>query len=417
MRDLAACAKEIVQVGDVSQIAAVTVTTFGCDGAWVNADGSLRYPVISWKCPRTLPIMEAIDEVMPMKRLQEITGTGRMAFNTIYKLLWLQRNKPQVAEGAAAWMFISSLINHRLTGEFSTDHSMAGTSQLTDLQSGDFSTEVLDAIGIDRGVFPRMVRAGEVVANLTPEASRNFGLGGHCPPVVSAGHDTQFAIFGSGAEENQPVLSSGTWEILMVRSATANLGVEDFAAGATCEFDAAHGLLNPGLQWLGSGVLEWIRENCYRGEGSGSAVYEIMIREAAAVAAGCDGVSFVPDFLPSGVSRGRIEGLLLGHTRGHIYRAALESLSSRLAKQLDHLEEVGGFKAPSIILVGGATRNRLWTQLRANAVNRPIRVRTEAETTVLGAAMFAFAGAGVHPTPDAARNAFGAEFEEIHPQN
>jgi L-fuculokinase len=416
MADLVACSNEILKGRDAKQIAAVTVTTFGCDGAWVNEDGSLRDPVISWKCPRTAPIMDAIGEVMPMQRLQEITGTGRMAFNTIYKLLWLQRNKPEVAEGAAAWLFISSLINHRLTGEFTTDHSMAGTSQLTDLESGDFSPEVLAAIGIDRASFPRMVRAGEVIGNLTSDASQRFGLGGHCPPVVSAGHDTQFAVFGSGAEENQPVLSSGTWEILMVRAATANLGVEDFAAGATCEYDAAPGLLNPGLQWLGSGVLEWIRDSCYRGEGVGSAVYETMIREAAAVPPGCEGVSFAPDFLPSGPSRGRIDGLLLGHTRGHIYRAALEALSARLANQLARLEHVGGFSAPSIILVGGATRNAFWTQLRANAICRPVRVRTEPETTVLGAAMFAFAGAGVHPTPEAARDAFGAEFDEIHPQ-
>ena len=415
MRDLSACSNEILKDHDATQVAAVTVTTFGCDGAWVDADGSLRDPVISWKCPRTAPVMDAIDEVIPMQRLQEITGTGRMAFNTIYKLLWLQRNKPEAADGAAAWMFISSLINHRLTGEFTTDHSMAGTSQLTDLKTGDFSPEVLAAIGVDRAMFPRMVRAGEVIANLTKDASHHFGLGGHCPPVVSAGHDTQFAVFGSGAEENQPVLSSGTWEILMVRAATANLSVEDFAAGATCEFDAAKGLLNPGLQWLGSAVLEWIRESCYRGEGTGSAVYETMIREASEVPPGCEGVSFVPDFLPSGGTRGRIDGLLLGHTRGHIYRAALEALSARLADQLARLEQVGGFSAPSIILVGGATRNAFWTQLRANAIGRPIRVRTEPETTVLGAAMFAFAGAGVHPTAEAARDAFGADFDEVLP--
>jgi len=416
MNDLVACTNEILKDRDATQIAAVTVTTFGCDGAWVNTDGSLRYPVISWKCPRTAPIMDAIDELMPMQRLQEITGTGRMAFNTIYKLLWLQRNKPEVAEDAAAWLFISSLINHRLTGEFTTDLSMAGTSQLTELKSADFSTEVLAAIGIDRAAFPRMVHAGEVVGNLTPDASRRFGLGDHCPPVVSAGHDTQFAVFGSGAEENQPVLSSGTWEILMVRAAAANLSVEDFAAGATCELDAVRGLLNPGLQWLGSGVLEWIRDTCYRGVGSGSGVYETMIHEAKDVPSGCEGVSFAPDFLPSSPSRGRIEGLLLGHTRGHIYRAALEALSARLAEQLVRLEQVGGFSAPSIILVGGATRNKFWTQLRANAIGRPVRVRTEPETTVLGAAMFAFAGTGIYRTPEAARDAFGVEFEEVHPQ-
>jgi len=416
LSDLATCSNLMLQRHDAARIVAITVTTFGCDGAWVNGDGSLRYPVISWKCPRTAPIMEAIDEVIPMSRLQEITGIGRMAFNTIYKLIWLQRNHPEVADGAAAWLFISSLINHRLTGEFTTDHSMAGTSQLTDLQTGDFSPEVLSAIGVDRAMFPRMVRAGETIGVLTKEASEKFGLGGHCPPVICAGHDTQFAVFASGAEENQPVLSSGTWEILMVRAATAKLSEGDFAAGATCEFDAAPGLLNPGLQWLGSGVLEWIRDICYRGEGTGSAVYETMIREASAIAPGCEGVSLIPDLLPSGGSCGRIDGLRLGHTRGHIYRAALEALSARLAEQLARLEQIGGFTAPSMILVGGATRNTLWTQLRANAIGRPIRVSTEPEKTVLGAAMFGFAGVGLYPSPEAAREAFGTKFEEIPPQ-
>lgn len=63
---------------------------------------------------------------------------------------------------------------------------------------------------------------------------------------------------GSGADRDQPVLSSGTWEILMVRSTQAHLAPEDYADGATAEFDAEPGLLNPGLQWLGSGIIEWV---------------------------------------------------------------------------------------------------------------------------------------------------------------
>ena len=50
-------------------------------------------------------------------------------------------------------------------------------------------------------------------------------------PVVATGHDTQFAIFGSGAEKNQPVLSSGTWEILMVRSEAFRSGKEQLEYG------------------------------------------------------------------------------------------------------------------------------------------------------------------------------------------
>lgn len=97
-------------------------------------------------------------------------------------------------------------------------------------------------------------------------------------PVISAGHDTQFAIFGSGADRDQPVLSSGTWEILMARSAQARLTREDYEDGATAEFDAEPGLLNPGLQWLGSGIIEWVKAACFRGES-----YDTMDAEAAAI--------------------------------------------------------------------------------------------------------------------------------------
>ena len=79
-------------------------------------------------------------------------------------------------------------------------------------------------------------------------------------PVVATGHDTQFAIFGSGAEINQPVLSSGTWEILMVRSEKYRSGKEQLEMGITTELDTRPGLYNIGNQWIASGILEWARK-------------------------------------------------------------------------------------------------------------------------------------------------------------
>ncbi|WP_240447808.1 FGGY family carbohydrate kinase, partial [Pseudomonas aeruginosa] len=66
-------------------------------------------------------------------------------------------------ERAHAWLFISSLINHRLTGEFTTDITMAGTSQMLDIQQRDFSPQILQATGIPRRLFPRLVEAGEQI--------------------------------------------------------------------------------------------------------------------------------------------------------------------------------------------------------------------------------------------------------------
>ncbi len=60
--------------------------------------------------------MEKISQYMPARQLQRIAGVGAFAFNTLYKLVWLKENHPQLLAQAHARLFISSLINHRLTG-------------------------------------------------------------------------------------------------------------------------------------------------------------------------------------------------------------------------------------------------------------------------------------------------------------
>ncbi len=409
LNQLAECTRNILPTVDATQVKGVTITTFGVDGALVNTAGELLYPVISWKCPRTAEVMKTVDKYLPQAKLNAISGVGEFAFNTIYKLIWLKENRPELLEQAHAWLFISNILAHRLTGIMATDRTMAGTSQMTDLATGDWSDEILGILGIRKSLFPPMVNAGDVIGQLTPDACALLGL--PCSvPVISTGHDTQFALFGSGVKENQPFLSSGTWEILMLRTANAKLEPEDYAAGATVEFDSKQGLLNPGLQWIASGIIEWVKATCYHGEN-----YDTMDAEAAAIAPGCDGVKLVPNFLPSDSTPGSIEGLILGRTRGHIYRAAMEALTYRLKNRLEKLEKVGGFKASELLLVGGGARNQVWTQMRADILGLPILVSTVSESTVLGAAMYAMAGAGIYPSAEAARDTIGISYQTTLP--
>lgn len=409
---LAACSREALASIDSPPIRAVTITTFGVDGALVDEQGELLYPVISWKCPRTAEVVKSIAKYIPQATLNRLSGVGEFAFNTINKLIWLKENRPELLDRAHKWLFISNILAHRLTGEMRTDRTMAGTSQLTDIRTGNFSAEILGALDLDASLFPPMVDAGETIGTLTPEAAAKLGLPDCGIPVISTGHDTQFAVFGSGAEKNQPVLSSGTWEILMVRSERAALSPDDYRAGATAELDADPLLRNPGLQWIASGIIEWVKSVCYRGEH-----YDVMDAEAAAIPPGSDGVRLVPDFLPSDPVPGSIQGLVLGRTRGHIYRAAMEALTFRLKDRLARLESVGGFKAQNLLLVGGGARNKIWTQMRADVLGLPVLVSKVSESTVLGAAMFALAGAGVYDSAEEARLAFGISYDVYQPHD
>ena len=398
------------------RIVGLTVTTFGVDGALVDGDGELIYPVISWKCPRTVSPMDNIQRYIDPLTLQRISGVGHFSFNTIYKLIWLKENRPDTLDRATSWLFISSLINHRLTGVFSTDRTMAGTSQLFDLAKGCFSDEIFKSIGISASLFPALVNPGQVVGLLQKDAALLLGLPAGLP-VTSSGHDTQFALFGSGAAMDQPVLSSGTWEILMARTAQVDTVSLAGFPESTCELDSAAGFYNPGLQWLASGVLEWVKETCWK-DVDNSKVYDQMIAEAFAISPGCDGVKMLPDLLmgPEGVGRGTYSGLSIASSRGHLYRAALEALSAKLAHQLHELERICGFTADQLILVGGGSKNRLWNQIKANALQIPVRVVAENEITVLGAALYGFSGLDYFSSPETARAVVQHEYQVFEPQ-
>jgi L-fuculokinase len=253
--------------------------------------------------------------------------------------------------------------------------------------------------------------AGVVHAKASVETSLPAGT-----PVVLTGHDTQFAIFGSGADKNQPALSSGTWEILMVRSDGYRSGSEQLSAGITTELDARPALFDIGNQWVASGILEWSQRNLYADVKENA--YEIMISGAEKVPPGCNGLSVVPDFYQGteGNKSGQILGLTLESTRDEIYRAILEALSKRLAEGKQVLEAAGGFKTESILCVGGGSKNRLWNQLKANYTGVPLKIIDQKETTVLGASLFVQAACGNAESPEEARSAIRYNAEVIEPK-
>lgn len=395
---------------NVNRVVGVTVTTFGVDGTLFDKSGKMLYPVISWQCERTNPIMSNIDKYLPLNELYHESGILPFSFNTINKLIWLVEQKPEIVEKSFSFLFMPSIFAFLLTGEMVNDTTMAGTSMLTNLRTRGFSENIIGKIKFPFEKIVSPVEAGTVIGKINTKASAETAL----PigtPVVATGHDTQFAIFGSGAEKNQPVLSSGTWEILMVRSKEFMSGKEQFDQGITTELDSRPGLYNIGNQWIASGIIEWARRNFYNKIKAD--VYDVMISGAEQVPSGSNGVKVIPDFYNEmkGKPGGQILGLAIASTRDEIFRAILEALSARLADGKRTLENAGGFKTESILCVGGGSKNRLWNQLRADYSGVPIKTIDQKETTVLGASLFVQAACGNAASPEEARTAINYKTE------
>lgn len=366
---------------------------------------------------RTAPIMNHIDKYIPLEEVYKCSGVYPYAFNTINKMIWFKENRPDIIEKAHRFLFIPSLLIHKLTGSLLNESTMMGTSMMADLKKRDFSNKILKTLHLDKEIFGPIANPGDKAGEVTLESSQITGIPQGTPAFL-AGHDTQFAIFGSGAQLNQPVLSSGTWEILMTRSKSFSASQHDLANNLTTEADSIPDVYNIGQNWLGSGVLEWFSRNFYP-ELTGDQLYQKMIKDAEQELPGAQGITVDPAFYDDGssVNSGTITGLTIGTKRGQLYRAFLESLAFRLREGLEALETAGNFKAERIICVGGGSKNKLWNQLRADICNTPIQLIDQKETTVLGASMFVFAGAGIFKSAEEARKNITYNPQVIYPSD
>ncbi|WP_044203183.1 L-fuculokinase [Flammeovirga sp. OC4] len=405
MDKLSYCSQKVIELVDHKRIASIGISTFGVDGAFVGEDGQLLSPVISWKCQRTIPVLDTIDKYFSKEELLMKTGVGAFSFNTINKMIWYKENQAETILEAKHWLFISSLIGYKLTDQFYTDHTMAGTAQLCNLVSQDFDQEILDKIGLDRDLFPEMKYAGEKVGELNQSGAQLLGLPEGIP-VKSIGHDTQFALFGAGVDLTNAVLSSGTWEILMVQAKEVNLKPELAEHGITVEFDPAKGQYNIGLQWMASANIEWVK-NTFFADLADDVVYQTMIAEA--MKSDLEADVYQPKLQPDQTIN--ISSLELSSNRGDIFKSCMQSLSKQLKKAVSILEDVGNFKVEQITVVGGGAKNDYWNQLKSNETNLKIQTIQEKETTVLGASFFLF-----DETAEEIRSSYQYSFTNFEPQ-
>jgi L-fuculokinase len=412
--------KVIEQIkGKRSAIKAMTVTTWGADVAPVDQEGKLLYPVVSWQCTRTRPIMDRIKQKMDLEDIFQRTGYQVLSFNTLLTLMWLHENAPKVWAKTYKFMHHTGILNHRLTGQFSIDPTMAGTSMAFSIAGRNWDKKMLAMAGADESIWPQMYEPGTVIGTVLPKLAKKMNLPENLP-VLAAGHDTQFAMYGSGAPLEEAILSSGTWEILMARTRQFTPNRQTCESGILIEQDACKNLVDPQFLMMASGTLEWVRNRFWAREPEKD-IYAKMTAEARAVSPGANGTMFLTNFMPTcGPAAafntpGSIVGLNVNSSRGEIYRAALEGLAFQLKHALEVFSKTVHYKPKAIRVVGGGSKNPLWNQIRADVTGLPVITITHKEATVLGAAMFAFVGIGEFSILEKVRSAIDVGQAETLP--
>jgi len=154
--------------------------------------------------------------------------------------------------------------------------------------------------------------------------------------------------------------------------------------------------------------LRWFRDRFLNPTvNNGGDPYDLLTAEAAAVAAGSDGLLWTPYLMGErtphldGDARAALIGLTASHTRGHVVRAILEGVAFSLKDTFTIFHEMN-VPVKTIRLGGGGARSRLWRQIQADVYGQDVEIVEAEEGAAYGAAILAGVGAGVWASVDAA---------------
>jgi xylulokinase len=400
-------------------VAGLAISSMAEAGVLVDAEGRPVAPVMAWYDRRSEPQAAQVEAAAPMERLYAITGQRASPSFGATKLLWLRDNRPEDFRRGQTWLPVPAYVLYRLTGQMAVDYTIASRTLLFDQQRRAWSSELLEALRLQAGLLPPVRASGSAVGALTPAAAAASGLpaGAVC---VLGGHDHLCASLAAGARHPGALSdSTGSANALMLllpgfldRPALAERGYACYAYLVNDLY-----VLKGGLKAAGS-ALEWLARLLSAG---GAPDYPTLEVAAAAGVGRRAGPLWLPHLIGSGTpqgdrfSRAALAGARFEHGPGDLFRGLLESLACWLRHNLEEMQALTGLAPESVILTGGATRLRLLSQLKADVLNRPVRVPQLPEAAACGAALLAGLGAGVFHTVEEALGSLRYAWEDIDP--
>jgi xylulokinase len=331
------------------------------------------------------------------------TGMPIHTMNTLTKLLWLKKNEPGIWERSEQFLLYEDYFLRRLTGKASISHCLASRTQMYDLQSGYWATDILDRCGIEIERLAELPpAAGGIVGSLNKNISSQIGTSSAIS-VVSGGHDQACAALGSGViEPGLAMVSTGTAEVVEVAMASPVLSQSLREGNISVYRHVVPDLyLSMTLNHSGGLLLRWFRDTLCRdkliaAERVGIDAYDLIL---AGAPAGPTNLMVLPHFAGSGTpmldttSKGAFLGMTFGTTQADIAKAILEGLTFELRTNLDLLTK-SGIKIDQLHAVGGGAQSETWLQLKADICQMPIYVPRITEAACLGAAILASIAVG-----------------------
>jgi xylulokinase len=384
-----------------TDIAAVGVTGMLPAVVLLDADGRLLRRSIQQSDARTgaevAELAAALDEAAFVRR----TGNGINQQLVAPRLRWLKRHEPEVFGNIATVLGSYDYINWRLTGTRVIERNWALEAGFLDLASGRIDPELVGLGHIDPEHLPPVQPSHEVIGEVTRATAAATGLAAGTPVVAGCADHVASAFVAGIRRDGDLLLKFGGAGDILLATDRPKPDPRLFL-----DHHLVPGLFMPnGCMACSGAVLNWIVRELAGGledTTSGETPHARLDRLAADVPPGAEGLILLPYFLGEKTpihdpyARGTLVGLGLHHSIGHIWRAALEAVAFGFRHHVEVLEELGQSVRRVVASDGGAA-SRVWMQIAADVLGRPVELLAGHPGSCLGAAYLAGVAVGAFP--------------------
>ncbi|NMB25872.1 MAG: carbohydrate kinase [Firmicutes bacterium] len=390
--------EEVLEGGVGESVRVIGIASMAETGLLLDMEsGKPRTALVPWFDDRARDLVDvSLGQVTPMERFKR-TGLHPAFKYSLPKILWLREQEQNITKGAL-WLSASDYIGYRLTGNCSTDYTLAARTYGFRIDTRTWDGEVLESLGLDLSLFPKAYPSGHAIGSVLKDVCLGLGLGRDVPVAIS-GHDHSCAALAVGATTPGIVYDSmGTAESLMGTLKEGPLGEAEYSSGLTfgCHVLPGH------MFWMGGqsnagGSVEWLR-----GILSPSPLnYDELEGLLAHTEPGPSGIIYLPYLSgsaspwPDAHAQGTFIGLQKRHGQADLLKAVLEGTAFEMEAVRRSAEAVTGTLINQVTAVGGGTRNPYWMQIKADISCCEYVIPPISESTLLGAALVAGLGCGV----------------------
>ena len=388
----------------------VGIDTWAVDFVLLDNEGKRICDAVAYRDSRTEKMDEKVYEVIPESELYARTGIQKQKFNTIYQLMAMKEQEPEILNQADCLLMIPDYFHYLLAGVKTVEYTNASTTQLVSPETKRWDMDLIKALGYPEQIFPGITTAGTCLGHLTEEIQNEIGY--DCKVVIPGTHDTASAVLAvpAGKDEETLYISSGTWSLMGTELKEADCSKK----AGQCNFTNEGGydyrfrfLKNIMGLWMIQSVKKEIAAELSFGE-----ICDMASKETISSRVNCNDDRFMaPESMVREVQKACDEsGQQVPEGIAQVASVIYNSLADCYKEAAEEIEALTGVRYNKIRIVGGGSNAVYLNQLTANASGKEVYAGPT-EATAIGNIAAQMIAAKELENLEAARACIGESFE------